>query len=290
MSRLVVTSLVLCCCSLPALSQQNGHDTAQRYPAPIYRVTVERRTIRAVNYGHRSGPTKIDFRGTVLLPRAKGEARVESRAGAVEIEAKFEKLEPPSRFGPEYLTYVLWAITPAGRPENLGEVVTNGSDKAHLRVTTQLQAFGTIVTAEPYFAVTQPSNVVVLENMPRPDTAGKVEEVEARYELLQRGQDAVAAKTVEIQPAASNEGRRLSQGEYEAVLALYQAQNALQIARAQGADRDAAGTLQKAEQLYRQAQQLQAGKAGSKRVVAAAREAAQTAEDARTIAKRREQQ
>lgn len=289
MSRLVITSLVLCGCSLPALSQQDGHNTAQRYPAPIYRVTVERRTIRAINYGHRSGPTKIDFRGTVLLPGAKGEAKVESRAGAVEIEAKFEKLEPPTRFGAEYLTYVLWAITPDGRPQNLGEVVTNASDKAHLKVTTQLQAFGIIVTAEPYFAVTQPSNVVVLENIARADTAGKVEEVQARYELLERGDGAVAAKTVEIQPPAVEAGRKLSQDQYEAVLALYQAQNALQIARAQGADRNAANTLRKAEDLYQQAQAWQAEKPGSKRVVTAAREAAQTAEDARTIAMKRKQ-
>ncbi len=253
---------------------------------PIYRVTVERRSIRAINYGHRSEPTKIDFRGTVLLPNAKGGAKVESRTGAVEIDSKFENLDPPTRFGPEYLTYVLWAITPDGRPVNLGEILSDGSDKGRLKVTTHFQAFGLIVTAEPYFAVTQPSNVVVLENTVRPDTAGKVEEVEAKYELLPRRQEPLAAQTVETRPL-SNSAKPIPMDQYEAVLALYQAQNALQIARAQGADRYASDTLQKAEQYYRDAQALKDRNAESKQVVTMAREAAQTAEDARTIAVRR---
>jgi hypothetical protein len=290
MNRLAVIPLILAVCSLPALSQQDGRDAAHRDQQPIYRVTVEQRTIRAVNYGHRSQPTKIDFRGTVLLPSAKGDARVESKSGAVEVDSKFEGLEPPTRFGPEFLTYVLWAITPDGRPVNLGEIVADGSNKAKLKVTTQLQAFGLIVTAEPYFAVTQPSNIVVLENVLRPDTAGKVEEVEAKYELLPRSQYPAAPKTVEIQQPAPNGAKKIPLDQYEAVLALYQAQNALQIARAEGAGRYAADTLQKAEQLYAQAQKLQGGKNESKRVVMMAREAAQTAGDARNIALTHKQQ
>src|SRR5260370_15625587 len=97
-------------------------------------------------------------------------------------------MEPASMYGPEYLTYVLWAITPEGRPKNLGEVVLNGSTNSKLDVTTELQAFGLIVTAEPYFAVTMPSDVVVMENIIRKDTAGKIEEIDAKYELLPRGQ------------------------------------------------------------------------------------------------------
>ncbi len=253
---------------------------------PIYRVTVERRTVVAVNYGHRGEPTRIDFRGTVLLPEAKGEARIESRSGSVEVDAKFERLTPPTRFGREYLTYVLWAITPDGRPINLGEVVADGSNKAKLKVTTQLQAFGLIVTAEPYFAVTQPGNIVVLENVLRPDTVGKVEQVAARYELLPRRPYPAGPRTVEIRDAAPEDSgsKKLTQDEYEAVLALYQAQNALQIARAEGADRYAASTLRKAGQLYADAQKLQGDKGESRRVVMMAREAAQAAGDARAIA------
>jgi len=281
MNHLGLVSLVVCACSVPVFSQ-DGADTPRRDQVPIYQVTVEQRTIRAFNYGQRNEPTKIDFQGTVLLPKARGEAKVQGKAGTVEIDAKFENLESPARFGPQFLTYVLWAITPEGRPVNLGEVLPGASNSAKLQVTTDLQAFGLLVSAEPYFSVTRPSNVVVLENIVRPDTAGKVEQVEAKYELLPRSP--VAARPVELQTSEPQEGKKLPLNQYEAVLALYQAQNALQIARAQGAGRYASDTLQKAQQLYQQAQKLQADKAESKRVVMVAREAAQSAEDARTIA------
>lgn len=285
MRHLAIITLTLCVCVEPALSQQ---ETARRDTVPIYQVTVERRSIRALNYGHRSAPTKIDFHGTVLLPRAHGEARIVNRGGVVEIDSKFEKLEAPTRFGPEYLTYVLWAITPDGRPVSLGELLIDGSGKSRLKATTSFQTFGLIVTAEPYFAVTHPGNVVVLENVPRRDTVGRVEEVAAKYELLPRSAGAVAAQTVEVQqPVPISKGIPLSQ--YEALLALYQARNAIQIARTQGADRYAGDTLQKADELYRMADKLYREKPKDKRVATLAREAVQKAEDARTIAQRRTQ-
>src|ERR1700758_5572584 len=111
---------------------------SQPDPQPIYRVTVVSRTLPAVNYEHRGGPTKIDFQGTVLLPKAKGEAIVESKRGRVSVDAKMEHLDPPTKFGREYLTYVLWAITPEGRPKNLGEVLVDDSNKAHIAVTTDM--------------------------------------------------------------------------------------------------------------------------------------------------------
>src|SRR5271170_2907583 len=171
-----------------AFCQQAPPPPTQSGPAPIYHVTVTERTVKAINYQYRNGPTMIDFRGTVLMPKAKGEATVESKQGRSEIDVRFDNLLEPSRFGREYLTYVLWALTPDGRPHNIGEVVANGSDKAHLRVTTDYQAFAMIVTAEPYSAVRLPSDVVILENQVRPDTIGKIEQVTARYELLPRGQ------------------------------------------------------------------------------------------------------
>jgi hypothetical protein len=278
MKRFAALSLFVCGC---AFGQQNG-------AAPIYRVTVEQRTIQAVNYGHRSEPTAIGFRGTVLLPAVKGEARVEGKAGAVDIDARFEGLAAPTRFGTQYLTYVLWAITPDGRPVNLGEVLPDSSDKTHLRVTAPFQAFALLVTAEPYFSVTQPSNLVVLENQVRPDTLGETETVQARFELLRRTDYTAPVAPVEIQPVTNE--RAVSKDRYEALVALYEAQNALQIARSQGADRYAQSTLQKAQQLYDEAQQIESSKKGDcKRVVTIAREAAQTAEDARTIAMRRAQ-
>src|SRR5687767_13677041 len=129
---------------------------------PVFRITVVGRTTPAINYRPRRGDTKIDFAGTALLPQAKGTAEVSGEQGYMKIQAKFDKLEPASKFGREYLTYVLWAITPEGRATNLGEIQVDDDD-ARVRVTTELQAFGMIVTAEPYFAVTQPSDVVIIE-------------------------------------------------------------------------------------------------------------------------------
>src|SRR5882724_174269 len=171
---------------------------------PIYQVTVTERTVKAVNYEYRRGPTRIDFRGTILLPDAKGDAVVESKAGRADISVKFDRVLAPSRYGGEYLTYVLWAITPEGHAKNLGEVLADGGDHARLHVTTDLQAFGMIVTAEPYSAVRQPSDVVVMENEIRPDTAGKVEVIQAKYELLPRGQYTYV-KPAEMRPPAESE-------------------------------------------------------------------------------------
>lgn len=259
-------------------------------PQPIYRVTVVSRSLEAVNYEHRGGPTPIDFQGTVLLPRAKGTAIVESHRGSVAIDAKFEHLEPPTRFGREYLTYVLWAISPEGRPKNLGEVLVDSSDHAHLKATTDLQAFGLILTAEPYYSVSIPSDVVVAENLVRPDTIGTREEVTAKYELMPRGQ-----YTLNIQPAQlhyfAGQGPKLSYDRYEAVLELYQAENAVQIARSLGADQYAPESMSKAQALLSRAQDMDARKMDTNGIVSAARESAQMAEDARTIAvKRREEE
>ncbi len=247
---------------------------------PIYRFTVVARTTKAINYRHRSGATKVDLRGTALLPQARGQAKVESRRGVIEIDADFDRLEPATRFGPEYLTYVMWAITPEGRATNLGEVLLSGA-KSKLGVTTELQAFGLIVTAEPYFAVTQPSDVVVMENVVRADTLGKVEEIEAKFELLQRGQYTLNVKPADLQPM---------QMDPKVPLELYEARNAVQIARWAGADRYASDSFQKAEQLLKEAEADQARKAGKKPVAMTAREAAQTAEDARIIALKRQEQ
>src|SRR6516165_6430190 len=153
----------------------------------LYRVNVVQRDLDAVNYLHRSGSTKVAFKGTPLLPQAKGEAKVTSERGGIVIEARFEGLTPANGFGKEYLTYVLWAITPDGRPSNLGEVLPAGT-KNNITVTTALQSFGLIVTAEPYFSVTQPSDVVVLQNQIIQDrTSGVLEKVNAHYLLLPRG-------------------------------------------------------------------------------------------------------
>jgi outer membrane protein OmpA-like peptidoglycan-associated protein len=240
---------------------------------PIYRINVVERTTKAVNYNNRGGATKIDFLGTPLLPKAHGEAKVESKQGYIEIEVEFRELQPATAYGPEYLTYVMWAITPEGRTTNLGEVLLNGTN-SKLDVTTELQSFGLIVTAEPYFAVTRPSDVVVMENTIRPDTRGAIKEVDAKYELLQRGQYTLNVNPAEIQPV------RLSS---KVPLDLYEARNAVQIARWTGAERYAPDTFQKAVQGLKNAEDYLTGKAGRKPIATVAREAVQMAEDARII-------
>jgi len=255
---------------------------ADERDAPIYRITVVQRSLPAVNYGHRSGPTKVDFRGTVLAPDTHGNATIEAKVGAATIHAKLAGLDAPTKFGPQYLTYVMWAISPEGQTERLGEVITNHSDDAKLDVTTSLQTFGLLVTAEPYFAVSKPGPVVVMENVLRPDTIGTSEPVSAKYELLPRAE----TYTVNLQQpgAANGNGPMVSQREYEAVLAIYQARNAIQIAKSEGLDARAQGTLEKAERLAQQAEQIPDRKNNSERVIMLARQAVQTAEDARNIA------
>lgn len=272
-------------CALAAIAQQQP--PANGAASPIYQATVVERTVKAVNYQYRSDPTPIDFRGTVLLPKGKGEALVHSKQGRTEIDAKFEKLTDPQQFGVEYLTYVLWALTPDGRPHNIGEVVPGSRENARLRVTTDMQAFAMIVTAEPYSAARQPSDVVVLENAIRPDTAGKIEQVDAKYELLPR--KSYALHLPDHPPTAESSGPKVSMREYEAISQIYQAQNAIDAARAVNADRYASSTFAKAQQLFDQAQQMKAGKRDSARIVETAREAAEAAEDARVIANKHQQ-
>jgi len=254
---------------------------------PLYRVTVIERTVKAVNYQYRSGPTEIDFRGTVLLPEAHGDAIVESKAGRTEIDVHFDHLLAPARYGHEYLTYVLWAITPEGHAKNLGEVLAGSSDKAKLHVTTDLQAFGMIVTAEPYAAVRQPSDVVVMENEIRPDTVGKIEPITAKYDLLPRGGYTYNVPADII--AAEGNGPRVSMSTYEEMLEVYQAQNAVQIAGAMGAAQYAPDTFAKAQTLLSHTRSLQASHADKNQVIGEAREAAETAEDARLITIKRQQ-
>jgi outer membrane protein OmpA-like peptidoglycan-associated protein len=247
---------------------------------PIYKLTINvvQRTTPAIDYQHRSGSTTLDFKGTPLLPMAHGKIAVTGKKGFVDVEASVEDVQPATRFGPEYLTYVMWAVSPEGRPVNLGEVILDG-DHGKLHVTSDLQSFALIVTAEPYFAVTQPSDLVVMENIVRPETKGQIEQVNAKYELLQRGQYTVSVPPAELKPISLDKKTPLD---------LYEARNALRIAHWAGADRDASDSYAKAKQLLDQAEGYLARNAGDKPISTVARDAVQTAEDARVIALKRQ--
>jgi len=246
---------------------------------PLYRLTVVGRTTQAINYRPRSGDTKVDLIGTPLMPDARGFAEVSGKKGYIEIDAHLQKMQPAARFGSEYLTYVLWAITPEGRPKNLGEVQIKGDD-TRVEVTTELQAFALIVTAEPYFAVTQPSDVVVMENIIRDGTKGKVETVQAKYELLKRGSylmdQSAAFKVKPLEPGAP--------------LDLAEARNAVALARIAGADRYASDSFDKANRLLSDAEVAREKHKRGNEVMMPARQAAQTAEDARLIAVQRQEE
>jgi outer membrane protein OmpA-like peptidoglycan-associated protein len=278
MKKIIAVFLTVCgvlSAQTPAQERKENANREASGLAPIYRVTVTERTAKSISYRNRSGATKIDFTGTALMPNAHGEAKVEGKKGYIEIEVEFRNLPEATQFGAEYLTYVLWAITPEGRTSNLGEILRNGTS-GKLDVTTELQAFGLVVTAEPYFAVSRPSDVVVMENEVRPDTVGKIELIDAKYELLQRGQYEHLANVLDLRV-----NRRMP-------LELYEARNAIQIARSSGADRYATETFQKAESDLKQAEAYRARSAGSKPVTMTARQAVQTAEDARAIAVKRQ--
>ena len=253
---------------------------------PIYSVTVVQRALKAVNYQRRSGPTYVDLKGTVLLPKAQGQAKVEVKNGYTAVDAEFKHVGPPAQFGTEFLTYVLWAITPDGRSINLGEVIPDGSNKARMKVTCPASTFGVLVSAEPYFSVPYPSDVVVMENIIRADTVGRVEDIEAKYELMPRGQYTLNIKPQELASAHMNTPPGVSMQEYEAVLELYQARNAVQIARADGAERFAGDTFAKAEQLLNQAELEYARKSDLNGATNLSRQAVQAATDARAIALR----
>src|SRR5215468_9796156 len=165
-----------------ALAQQASAQTTAAQTAPVHRTT------KAVNYRLRNDSVKIDFHGTELMQNASGEAKVTGKKSSVEIDAKFDGLDDPTKFGLEYLTLVLWAVSPEGRAVNLGElVVDRNHNDSHVKAITDMQTFGMIVTAEPYFAVNQPGNMVVIENIVGATTVGRQENIEAKYELLGRG-------------------------------------------------------------------------------------------------------
>lgn len=257
---------------------------AQPRSVPLFRVHVIDPSTVAVNYSERQRPVKIGFEGTVLMPQSKGEARIVSRTGATEVEAKIEGLLEPSRFGREYLTYVLWALTPNGRAANLGQLVANHKNEAKVRTATEFQTFALIVTAEPHHAVAAPSGMVVLENVMQPDTVGRVEKVQVNSALLQRGE-----VTYEMDSEHTTSGQPMvSMKEYEALVELYQAQNALYMAKAADADRHAYEIYVRAERLMGEARSHYAAK-DMKHVVMVARAATQAAEDARLIAVRTRQ-
>ena len=267
---LIVAGITL---SLSAFAQNNPQVVEPMAHTPTFRVTVVSRNVQAVNYRHRGGATKVDFAGTELMPQARGEAKVESKKGYIEIEVEFADLEKPTTFGNEYLTYILWAISPEGRAVNLGEMLVGDNHRSKVDVTTDLQAFALIVTAEPYYAVRQPSNVVIMENVVRDDTKGTTEAMHTKYDLLERG--GYIPTGYKFDPVVLNT---------KLPLEFFEARNALRIAQSEGAETYASDSYQHAARLMDEVDADATSKhTDRKAMIGVAREVVQTAEDARAI-------
>jgi len=248
---------------------------------PVFRVNVYARSARAVNYRNRGGSTTVDFKGTSLMPAINGHAKVDGKAGRLAIDVELNHMDSPAKVGPEYLTYVLWAVTPEGRAVNLGEVLPGGNGKDKLSVTTDLQAFGLIVTAEPYFSVTHPSNEVVAENVVLQNTKGFEESIDAKFDVLE-GREYIIDVPADQLPSA--------QAQPNVPLDLLEARNAVAIAKAAGAQDYAHDSVMKAEDMLQRAEDYYQRKQGRTPIGTAARGAIQMAEDARVITLRKKEQ
>jgi outer membrane protein OmpA-like peptidoglycan-associated protein len=260
---------------------QGQGNVPQDQEMPIFRVQVNARTTEAVNYRNRGGSTTVGFRGTYLDPDLRGEAKVEGKGGTIAINVELKHMAPANRFGGQYLTYVLWAITPEDRAVNLGEILPEKDGKDKISVTTDLQAFGMIITAEPYYAVTFPSNKVVAENEIKKGTKGFAEPIDAKFDVLEGGQ-----YTIDV-PAEQLPSSRAS---LKVPLDLLEARNAVVIAKAAGAEQYAADSLTKAEDMLQRAEDYYQRKQGRTPIGTVARGATQMAEDARVLTLRRKEQ
>ena len=262
-------------------SRQNV-DTERNAQMPVFRVNVYARSAKAVNYRNRGGSTSLDMKGTDLEPQITGRAKVDGKAGRLAIDVDLDHMERPNtKFGGQYLTYVLWAVTPEGRAVNLGEVLPNGNGKDKLTVTTDLQAFGLIVTAEPYFAVTHPSDVIVAQNVVLANTKGFEEPIDAKFDVLE-GKEYTIDVPVEQLPS--------TQAQPNVPLDLLEARNAVAIAKAAGAEQYANSSVMKAEDMLQRAEDYYQRKQGRTPIGTAARGATQMAEDARVLTLRKKEQ
>jgi len=269
---LVALSVILFVAS--AWAQQNTAPVEPMDQTPIFRVKVVSRTTKAVNYRHRGGSTTVDLKGTSLMPDATGRAKVDGKEGRLAISAEIQRLQPASKFGAQYLTYVLWAITPEGRSVNLGEMVPNSDGRSKIDVTTDLQAFGLVITAEPYFAVIHPSDLVVVENIVRQETKGFETPIDAKFDMLEG-----VEFTVDI-PADQLPSTKAAPN---TPLDLLEARNAVAIAKAAGAEQYAPDSLSKAQDFLMRAEDYLQRKQGRTPIGTAARGATQMAEDARVL-------
>src|SRR5262249_43834708 len=152
-------------------------------------------------------------------PQATGEAKIEAKRGVTNIEAEVAGLIDPGKLGAEFLTYVLWVVSPEGRATNIGEIQLDSSRRGKLKATTPIQTFSLFVTAEPYFAVRQPGEMIVMVNELRKDTKGKIVMID-NYQLITRTQYQKLGNPLALTLDLKN-----------VPLEMYEARNAVEIAK-----------------------------------------------------------
>ncbi len=264
MQRNLTTTLLLLLLLL--WTSVSSAQTGQGTPAS----DITPKTINAIGYPVGVG-TKVDLKGAELMPRGNGEVKVEAKVGATTIEAEIKNMAPPSTLGAEFLTFLLWAVSPEGRTSNLGEILTDKNGEGKLKATTPFQTFSLFVTAEPYFAVRQPSELVILQNELKKGTKGKIFPVN-NYPLMKRNQYQKLGNPLALTPDLKN-----------VPLDMYEARNAVDIAKSRGADKYAPDIFSKAVGSLQIAENSLAKKDDNKVVVSNARQTAQFAEDARLL-------
>lgn len=261
--------------AMACIAQEQTAQQDQAIPASA----LTTKSVQAVGYEVGTGSTKVDLKGTELMSQATGEAKVEvkSKAGRANVEVSVKALQPPSTLGAEFLTYVVWVVTPEGRTGNTGELLLNKNGDGKLSATTPAQTFSLIVTAEPYFAVRVPSEMVVLQSQSRKDTKGKIFPV-SEYKLMKRAQYEKMGNPLALTPDPN------------VPLEIYEARNAVEVAKSHAADKYAPEVFSKAEGSLKMMENSLASKADKNTVISYARQTSQFAEDARALSAQRQEE
>jgi outer membrane protein OmpA-like peptidoglycan-associated protein len=254
-------------------SAQNNSKTNKQIPD----ADVVSKSIKAVGYTVGGGATKVIFVGTAAAPNASGQAKVDAKKPGTDIDLKVSGLPQPTTLGAEFLTYVLWTITPDGTTSNQGEIPIDKNGNGKLSATAQSQTFAMIITAEPYFAVQLPSEIVVLENDTKKNTKGKIFP-DNDYKLMKRSQYAKLGNPLALTPDLK-----------KVPLDLYEARNAVDIAKSQKADQYAPDVFAKATSSLEMAENQLASGADKSQIITAARQTTQFAEDARALSAERQE-
>ena len=236
------------------------------------------KSVPAIGYDIGAGATKINLTATSVVPQASGEAKVEAKKSGTSIEVKLKGMPQPTTLGPELLTYVLWAVTPDGGARNLGEIPINEDGEGKAKANTASQTFSLVVTAEPYYAVRIPNEEVVLENERKKNTKGQLFP-DTNYKLMFRSQYAKTGNPLALTPDLKN-----------TPLDVYEARNAVEIAKDRNAEKYAPEIFSKAQAGRQKTENAVAQKSEKNQIITVARQTVQFAEDSRAMSVYRQNQ